>query len=107
MLCFGGAQTYVTDRIIAMGYPSEGTEGVYRNKLTSVQRFFARRHPNSFRLYNLCSERFYDVTKFDGCVARFPFDVCTPCVLCAVLCRGVVLFQTKRLTHSLTHSYAV
>lgn len=30
---------------------------MYRNPLQQVQRFFHERHPNAFRLYNLCSER--------------------------------------------------
>jgi phosphatidylinositol-3,4,5-trisphosphate 3-phosphatase/dual-specificity protein phosphatase PTEN len=71
--------SYVTDRIIAMGYPSEGTEGVYRNHMKNVQRFFDRRHPKAFRLYNLCSERSYEASKFYGSVHCFPFDDHNPC----------------------------
>jgi phosphatidylinositol-3,4,5-trisphosphate 3-phosphatase/dual-specificity protein phosphatase PTEN len=51
--------TYISDRIIAMGYPSQGKESVYRNPLEEVQRFFQQYHPNCFKLYNLCSERDY------------------------------------------------
>ena len=40
-----------------MGFPSAGAEAMYRNPLQQVQRFFHERHPNAFRLYNLCSER--------------------------------------------------
>ena len=58
--------TYVTDNIIAMGYPSSGTEGLFRNNLKDVQRFFSRRHPTAYKLYNLCSERAYDPAKFEG-----------------------------------------
>ena len=32
-------RTDVTDKIIAMGFPSEGAESVYRNKLADVQRY--------------------------------------------------------------------
>lgn len=71
--------TYVTSRIIAMGYPSVGAEGVYRNHMKDVQKFFAKRHPASFKLYNLCSERKYDPVHFDGAVCRYPFDDHNPC----------------------------
>ena len=36
--------TYITDRIIALGFPSEGKEAMYRNKMRDVQRFFKKRH---------------------------------------------------------------
>ncbi len=33
------------------GYPSESLEGVYRNHMKDVQRFFTRRHPKAYKLY--------------------------------------------------------
>lgn len=57
---------YVTPRIIAMGFPSEKVEGLYRNAMPDVQRFFTTKHPGRYRVYNLCSEREYDPAKFDG-----------------------------------------
>ena len=42
-----------------------------------VQRFFNSYHRNNFKIYNLCSEKQYDHSKFTGCgglVADMPFD---------------------------------
>uniref|UniRef100_A0A7S1TU70 Phosphatidylinositol 3,4,5-trisphosphate 3-phosphatase and dual-specificity protein phosphatase PTEN n=1 Tax=Phaeomonas parva TaxID=124430 RepID=A0A7S1TU70_9STRA len=73
--------SYVADRIVAMGYPSLGVEAIYRNPMDEVQRFFNTKHPHRYRIYNLCSERAYDLTgKFDK-VERFPFDDHNPCAL--------------------------
>ena len=67
--------TYITPRIIAMGFPSHGTEGYYRNPVEEVERFFETYHKRKFRLYNLCSERDYDDNlRFGGSYRRYPFD---------------------------------
>lgn len=66
--------TYVTPRIIAMGYPSTGVEAIYRNPMPEVQRFFQTRHTGHFKVYNLCSERMYDITAYFPLVERYPFN---------------------------------
>lgn len=73
--------SYITPRIIAMGFPSQGREGLYRNPMPEVQRFFETRHSGHYRVYNLCSERAYDPAEFGGCAARYPFDDHNPCPL--------------------------
>mmetsp|Transcript_9551 Transcript_9551/g.14375 ORF Transcript_9551/g.14375 Transcript_9551/m.14375 type:complete len:379 (+) Transcript_9551:94-1230(+) len=73
--------TYITPRIIAMGFPSSGVEGMYRNPLPEVQKFFARRHQGHYKIYNLCSERSYDLQGRFFSIEVFPFDDHNPCAL--------------------------
>lgn len=64
----------MTKRIIAMGFPASDLEGAYRNNIDDVQAFFDRFHNESYRFYNLCSERTYPSDRFHGHFVRFPFD---------------------------------
>jgi len=66
--------TYVTPRIVAMGFPSESVEAAYRNPMKEVLRFLDSFHKDHFKVYNLCSERGYDQEKFYNRVSVFPFD---------------------------------
>jgi phosphatidylinositol-3,4,5-trisphosphate 3-phosphatase/dual-specificity protein phosphatase PTEN len=65
--------SYITPRIIAMGFPSEGAEAVYRNPMEQVQKFFRQKHHERVRVYNLCSERKYEHAKLDNNVCDIPF----------------------------------
>ncbi|KAK9828776.1 hypothetical protein WJX72_002018 [[Myrmecia] bisecta] len=66
--------TYVTPRIIAMGFPAEGREGWYRNPVLETKQFLERYHKGSCRVYNLCSERESSAEKLGAEVVRFPMD---------------------------------
>ncbi|KAJ0011028.1 hypothetical protein Pint_33884 [Pistacia integerrima] len=72
--------TYITENIIAMGFPagdmSSGffgyVEGFYRNHMEEVIKFFETYHKDKYKVYNLCSERLYDASLFEGKVS----DLC-------------------------------
>lgn len=66
--------TFITQNVVAMGFPSEGTEGIYRNHMKDVRRFFDTYHKDKYKVYNLCSERDYSRDKFYGRVVKYPFD---------------------------------
>ncbi|KAG0711659.1 Phosphatidylinositol 3,4,5-trisphosphate 3-phosphatase TPTE2 [Chionoecetes opilio] len=66
--------TYVSPRVIAMSFPSTGRMSMYRNDIKEVARFMDTQHPGHYRLYNLCSERHYDVSLFHGRVERYMID---------------------------------
>ncbi len=66
--------SYIGERIIAMGFPSEGKEAAYRNPMSEVYRFLESFHKGHYKVYNLCSERSYDPSVFHNNVARYPFD---------------------------------
>ncbi|KAJ0798272.1 putative phosphatidylinositol-3,4,5-trisphosphate 3-phosphatase [Helianthus annuus] len=90
--------TYITENIIAMGFPagdmSSGffgyVEGFYRNHMEEVIKFFETKHKDKYKVYNLCSERLYDASLFEGKLASFPFDDhnCPPIQLIISFCHS-------------------
>ena len=67
--------TYITPRIIAMGFPSSGTEAYYRNPMDQVENLLEHNHAGHYKVYNLCSERQYDrPERFRESHATFAFD---------------------------------
>ncbi len=73
---------YITSRAIAMGFPSQGYETLYRNGFDDVLHFFMQRHNAHAKIYNLCEEdkRLYNPMLFINIkVANFPFKDHNPC----------------------------
>jgi protein-tyrosine phosphatase len=63
---------YITDRIIAMGYPSTGIESMYRNRADQVSIVLEQHHAGHFKVYNLAEKGYADTT-FAAPIAHFPF----------------------------------
>lgn len=76
--------TYITRKLIAMGFPSSSIEGIYRNPMEQVKEFFERYHKGNYKIYNLCSERRYDNAHFNHQCAYWPFDDHNPCPLAMI-----------------------
>ena len=49
--------SYITEKVIAMGFPSTGVETMYRNSLSDIIKFFHIRHNDNVKVYNLCLEK--------------------------------------------------
>ncbi|KAG5400848.1 hypothetical protein IGI04_015455 [Brassica rapa subsp. trilocularis] len=66
--------SYISDKLLAMSFPAERMRAVYRNPLWQVKSVLDMRHPDHYKIYNLCIEECYDPENFYGRVERFPFD---------------------------------
>ena len=66
---------YITDRVIVMGYPASGVEGLYRNKREDAKKFLDTRHGKNYWVFNFCPvvENSYPSSVFEDRVSRYPF----------------------------------
>ncbi|GMR48174.1 hypothetical protein PMAYCL1PPCAC_18369 [Pristionchus mayeri] len=63
--------TYITDRIIAMGYPADTKEALYRNSMESTVQFLEYYHKGHYKVFNLRGQYVYDTKKFHDRVLSF------------------------------------
>lgn len=89
--------SYITKRVIAMGFPSTGLESVYRNSREDVMSFLNTYHFGHHKVYNLCQElnRYYPISSLAPTeVAYFPIVDHEPTNLIAILefCVDVSLY---------------
>ena len=92
--------SYITQRVIAMGFPSVGCETIYRNSLTDVINFFHTKHNDKVKVYNLCLEkdRIYNKNLFsNSSVGLFPATDHNPCPIKLILefCIDICLYLLK------------
>jgi phosphatidylinositol-3,4,5-trisphosphate 3-phosphatase and dual-specificity protein phosphatase PTEN len=52
--------TYITNYVVALGFPAEGMERAIRNSREDVIKFFKMRHGINVKIYNLCIEKSKD-----------------------------------------------
>jgi hypothetical protein len=58
--------TYITSRIIAMSYPSNGVEAMYRNPIEKVSEFLNSKHGDKYWIINTAERATYDKEKYFG-----------------------------------------
>jgi hypothetical protein len=88
--------SYITERVIGMGFPSTGCETLYRNSLEETKSFLDKYH-QEYKIYNLCIEkdRIYPKNYFiNKKVGLFPFNDHAPCPIKLILdfCIDICLY---------------
>jgi phosphatidylinositol-3,4,5-trisphosphate 3-phosphatase/dual-specificity protein phosphatase PTEN len=53
--------SYITRRVIAMGYPGSGLSGLVRNHVSDVLTYFKKYHKLKIKIYNMCNDKFVNV----------------------------------------------
>ena len=82
--------SYITSRIIVMGFPSTGLESSYRNPIAAVADFLNAKHSGSYMVFNV-AERKFDPLPFDFQVMDLGFDdkQTAPLDVTLTLCKAI------------------
>lgn len=97
--------TYVTKRVVAMGFPSTGCETIYRNSLKDISDLFKKKHNNNVKVYNLCVEkdRIYTKDLFPlSSVTLFPSKDHNPCPI-----KLILEFCVDLVLHLINNPYSI
>ncbi|MFH4981551.1 hypothetical protein AB6A40_008260 [Gnathostoma spinigerum] len=83
--------TYITDRIIAMGFPATDQEKLYRNSMEATVKFLENFHSGHYMVFNLRGHHVYDPSYFHNRVMTFEMNDHHPprLELMAPFCRAV------------------
>ena len=92
--------SYITEKVIAMGFPSTGMQTLYRNYLSDIIKFFKTKHNDIVKVYNLCIEkdRIYNKNIFPHSkVGLFPATDHNPSPIKLILefCIDICLYLIK------------
>ena len=90
--------SYITERVIGMGFPATGWQTFYRNSLKDLKSFLDKYH-GEYKIYNLCIEkdRIYPKDYWEGKkVGLFPFNDHSPCPIKLILdfCIDLCIYLT-------------
>ena len=55
--------SYITHRVVAMGFPGEGVFTLYRNAFSDVLKYFEKYHESRVKVYNMCNDDFVDTNR--------------------------------------------
>ncbi|KAN0032536.1 hypothetical protein ACTFIV_006435 [Dictyostelium citrinum] len=70
--------SYITERILAMGYPADSIHKAFRNDINEVYNFFEKYHSGHWKILNVAMEISYSTTKVGGNVIVMGFEDHTP-----------------------------
>ncbi|EAL61009.1 phosphatase tensin type domain-containing protein [Dictyostelium discoideum AX4] len=70
--------SYITERILAMGYPADSIHKAFRNDINEVYNFFEKYHSAHWKILNVAMEISYSTTKVGGNVIVMGFEDHTP-----------------------------